>query len=206
MALKTFVKIGGITNLSDARYCSGMYVNLLGFSVEQTSDKYVSPAQFSEITGWLSGLEYVGEFEEANAEGVLETLKNYPGISWAEHQDLETLIELKNSGLSLIYKKDLEEVRDQEYQVGTTVSEAGIILHLTSNHEILTAEDLEVINLLSERCEIILGAGLSSENVLDLLADHTLKGIALTGGTEIKPGLKDFDELADILEKLEIEE
>lgn len=206
MALKTFVKIGGITNLSDARYCSGMYVNLLGFSVEHTSDKYVSPAQFSEITGWLSGLEYVGEFEEANAEGVLETLKNYPGISWAEHQDLETLIELKNSGLSLIYKKDLEEVRDKEYQVGTAVSEAGIILHLTSNHEILTDEDLEVINLLSERCEIILGAGLSSENVLDLLADHTLKGIALTGGTEIKPGLKDFDELADILEKLEIEE
>lgn len=206
MALKTFVKIGGITNLSDARYCSGMYVNLLGFSVEQTSDKYVSPAQFSEITGWLSGLEYVGEFEEANAEGVLETLKNYPGISWAEHQDLETLIELKNSGLSLIYKKDLEEVRDKEYQVGTAVSEAGIILHLTSNHEILTAEDLEVINLLSERCEIILGAGLSSENVLDLLSEHTLKGIALTGGTEIKPGLKDFDELADILEKLEIEE
>lgn len=206
MALKTFVKIGGITNLSDARYCSGMYVNLLGFSVEQTSDKYVSPAQFSEITGWLSGLEYVGEFEEANAEGVLETLKNYPGISWAEHQDIETLIELKDSGLSLIYKKDLEEVRDQEYQVGTAVSEAGIILHLTSNHEILTAEDLEVINLISERCEIILGAGLSSENVLDLLADHTLKGIALTGGTEIKPGLKDFDELADILEKLEIED
>lgn len=206
MALKTFVKIGGITNLSDARYCSGMYVNLLGFSVEQNSDKYVSPAQFSEITGWLSGLEYVGEFEEANAEGVLETLKNYPGISWAEHQNLDALIELKDSGLSLIYKKDLEEVRDQEYQVGTAVSEAGIILHLTSNHEILTAEDLEVINLISERCEIILGAGLSSENVLDLLADHTLKGIALTGGTEIKPGLKDFDELADILEKLEIEE
>lgn len=206
MALKTFVKIGGITNLSDARYCSGMYVNLLGFSVEQTSDKYVSPAQFSEITGWLSGLEYVGEFESSNADEVLETLKNYPGISWAEHQDMDTLIELKDSGLSLIYKKDLEEVRDQEYQVGTAVSEAGIILHLTSNHEILTAEDLEVINLISERCEIILGAGLSSENVLDLLADHTLKGIALTGGTEIKPGLKDFDELADILEKLEIEE
>jgi len=206
MALKTFVKIGGITNLSDARYCSGMYVNLLGFSVEQGSEKYLSPTQFSEITGWLSGLEYVGEFENASADEVLETLKNYPAISWAEHQNLNILIELKNSGLSLIYKSDLEAVRDEEYQVGTAVSEAGIILHLTSKNEQLTTEDLEVINLLSERCEIILGAGLSSENILDLLAAHTLKGIALTGGTEIKPGLKDFDELADILEKLEIEE
>ena len=179
MALKTFVKIGGITNLSDARYCSGMYVNLLGFSVEQTSDKYVSHSQFSEITGWLSGLEFVGEFEDASADEVLETLKNYPAISWAEHRNIDILIELKNSGLSLIYKADLEEVRDLEYQVGTTLSEAGIILHLTSNHETLTAEDLEVINLVSERCEIILGAGLSSENVLDLLSEHTLKGIAL---------------------------
>lgn len=206
MALKTFVKIGGITNLSDARYCSGMYVNLLGFSVEKTSDKYISPAQFSEITGWLSGLEYVGEFEGASAGEVRETLKNYPGISWVEHSNLDTLIELKDSGFSMIYKSDLEEVRDQEYQIGTAVSEAGIIFHLTSTHERLTAEDLEVINLLSEKCEIVLGAGLSSENVLDLLADHTLKGVALSGGTELKPGLKDFDELADILEKLEIEE
>ena len=206
MALKTFVKIGGITNLSDARYCSGMYVNLLGFSVEQGSEKYVSPAQFSEITGWLSGLEYVGEFENASADEAMETLKNYPAISCGEHQNLDILIGLKNSALSLIYKADLEEVRDLEYQVGTTLSEAGIILHLTSNQELLTAKDLEVINLLSERCEIILGAGLSSENILDLLSEHTLKGIALTGGTEIKPGLKYFDELADILEKLEIEE
>ncbi len=206
MALKTFVKIGGITNLSDARYCSGMYVNLLGFSIETTSDRYVSSTQFSEITGWLSGLEYVGEFEGSSTDEVLQTLKTYPGISWVEHRDLVTLLELKDSGLSLIYKTDLEEVRGREYEVGTTLSEAGILLHLTSEHETLTAEDLEVINLLSEKCEIILGAGLSSENVLELLSEHTLKGIALTGGTEIKPGLKDFDELADILEKLEIEE
>ncbi len=206
MALKTFVKIGGITNLSDARYCSVMYVNLLGFSVEHTSDHFISPDQFSEITGWLSGLEYVAEFEVSTADEVLMTVKNYPGIFWVEHQDLNSLIGLKESGLSLIYKKGLEELRDLEYQVGTTLSEAGIILHLTSDNEILSADDLQVINLFSERCEIILGAGLSADNVLDLLSDHTLKGIALTGGNEIKPGLKDFDELANILEKLEIEE
>ncbi len=206
MALKTFVKIGGITNLSDARYCSGMYVNLLGFSVEQTSDKYISPSQFSEITGWLSGLEYVGEFETSNADEVLETLKNYPGISWVEHQNLDILLNLKNSGFTLIYKKDLTEVRAHVEEVSDTLSESEIIYHLTSDNETLSTKDLEVINQLSERCEIILGAGISSENVLDLLTQSTFKGIALTGGNEIKPGLKDFDELADILEKIEIEE
>jgi phosphoribosylanthranilate isomerase len=31
MPLKTFVKVGCITNLSDARYCAGMGVDMLGF-------------------------------------------------------------------------------------------------------------------------------------------------------------------------------
>lgn len=34
MALKTFVKISGVNNLSDARYCAGMGVNQLGFNIE----------------------------------------------------------------------------------------------------------------------------------------------------------------------------
>ena len=33
-----------------------------------------------------------------------------------------------------------------------------------------------------------------------------VKGISLKGGEEIRPGYKDFDELADILEALEIED
>ncbi|MFT7424854.1 MAG: phosphoribosylanthranilate isomerase, partial [Algoriphagus sp.] len=39
MALRTFVKINGITNLTDARYCSGMYVDLLGFTFEEGADR-----------------------------------------------------------------------------------------------------------------------------------------------------------------------
>ena len=32
MPLKTFVKVGNITNLSDARYCAGMGVDMLRIS------------------------------------------------------------------------------------------------------------------------------------------------------------------------------
>lgn len=206
MALRTFVKIGGITNLSDARYCSGMYVDLMGFSLEQTSERYISPSQYSEITGWLSGLEYAGEFETSNDDEVLETIKSYPGISWLELSNLDTLVSLKNSGFSLIYKQDLAKLREEISANSETLSEKEIILHITSENDLLSTEDLEVINQLSENFQLILGAGLSSENILDLLSELDLKGIALTGGTEIKPGLKDFDELADILEKLEIED
>lgn len=206
MALRTFVKISGITNLSDARYCAGMYVNLIGFALEESSEKYVKPTQFEEITGWVSGLEFVGEFEHYSEKDILETLKQYPAITWVEHVRIDELIALKAAGYQVIYKKDLAEVRHMETDVAKILRKEGILFHITSNDDPLTDKDIEVITILSEHCDVILGAGLSAENVNELVDSLHLKGIVLEGGEEIKPGLKDFDELADILEVLEIEE
>ena len=55
MPLKTFVKVGSITNLSDARYCAGMMVDMLGFRSVEGQEGYIKPAQFQEIRGWISG-------------------------------------------------------------------------------------------------------------------------------------------------------
>jgi phosphoribosylanthranilate isomerase len=206
MALKTFVKIGGITNLSDARYCSGMYVDLIGFSLENSSDKYISQAAYSEITGWLSGLEYAGEFTNTSSQSVLEILSNYPSVTWIEHEEIETLLELKESGYSLILKLDIDSIQGIENQLIEKISESKIMIHLTSKDESLSERGKKMIQYFSERSQVILGAGINPESVESLLNSYPLKGIGLTGGTEIKPGLKDFDELADILEKLEIED
>lgn len=206
MALKTFVKISGITNLSDARYCAGMYVDLIGFALEENSEKYVTPAQFQEITGWVSGLEFVGEFDYLSAKDALEILKSYPTITWVEHTRIDDLVTLKASGYHPIYKKDLAEVRHMEADVASILQKEGIMFHITSNDDPLTERDKEVITKLSKMCDVILGAGISSENVFSLIDTLKLKGIVLEGGKEIKPGLKDFDELADILEELEIED
>lgn len=206
MALRTFVKISSITNLSDARYCAGMYVNLIGFALEEKSEKYVSPSQFEEITGWVSGLEFVGEFDHLPAEDVLEILKSYPSITWVEHDRIDELIKIKKAGYQVIYKMDLPEVKHMEKDVSNLLKNEGILFHITSNDDPLTESDKEVISLLTETCEVILGAGLSSENVIELIDELHLKGIVLEGGDEIKPGLKDFDELADILDVLEIED
>src|SRR5690606_24869491 len=105
----------------------------------------------------------------------------------------------------MIYKMDLEEVRHIELEVAEKLSESGIIFHITSKHEELDENDKQTIKLLSENCRVILGVGITAENVLDLITELHLYGISLTGGEEIKPGLKDFDELADILEALEVE-
>jgi phosphoribosylanthranilate isomerase len=206
MALSTFVKINGITNLSDARYCSGMYVDLLGFSIEEESDIFISSNQFNEITGWISGLEFVGEFETYDAEQVTQTVANYPAVKWIEHDRIAPLVELEGKGFGLIYKMDLGEVRHIELEVAERLRESGIIFHISSDIEMLDEEDMSSIKILSENCKVILGAGVNADNVQSLIKELNLYGISLTGGKEIKPGFKDFDELADILEALEVED
>ncbi|MEB2783968.1 phosphoribosylanthranilate isomerase [Algoriphagus persicinus] len=206
MSLSTFVKISGITNLSDARYCAGMYVDLLGFSLEKESEKFISPTQFNEITGWLSGLEFVGEFSSYNTLEILETLPEYPAVKWIEHDRIETLTELEGKGFGLMYKMDLAEVRHIEIPVAEKLNESRIIFHITSSHEELDEDDINAIKLISENCRVILGVGITAANVHELTEELNLYGVSLTGGKEIKPGLKDFEELADILEALELED
>jgi phosphoribosylanthranilate isomerase len=58
MSLKTKVKAGNITNLSDARYCAGMGVDWLSFPAEK-----VNPVKFKEITDWVTGPQFVLEAE-----------------------------------------------------------------------------------------------------------------------------------------------
>ncbi len=101
---------------------------------------------------------------------------------------------------------NLEEVRRIEPDVAKTLNQSGIIFHVVSIDENLSGEDLGVIKKLAEDCRVILGFGITVENVQSLVEETGIYGISLSGGKELKPGLKDLDKLAEILEKLEIEE
>ena len=71
MGLKTLVKVGEVSNLSDARYCAGMGVELIGFNLDKSSANYVSIETFTAITGWIEGVEFVAEFENSSLEEIL---------------------------------------------------------------------------------------------------------------------------------------
>ena len=209
MALKTFVKISNVNNLSDARYCSGMYVNLMGFSLEEHSEHYVSPVEFKEITNWLSGLEYVAEFSLTHPDQILQTLIAYEGFTWIQVEEKHHLQLLDNSSYGLIYSYRLPSEGDWDEIVSFSKSlgKQQVVLNLesASNRE-LTEEDIKSIRSLAQNCEVLLGFGFDADNIGDLLEATGIKGISMKGGHEIRPGIKDFDELADILEALELED
>ena len=64
----------------------------------------------------------------------------------------------------------------------------------------------EQLKAFSSRYTLIIGSGITPENINFILDECHLKGIELKGSNEDKPGSKDLDELASILEIIQIEE
>ncbi len=62
-----------------------------------------------------------------------------------------------------------------------------------------------MIEQLAARFPVILGFGINRENVIELVETTGIKGLALQGGDEIRPGYREFDDLADMLELLEVD-
>lgn len=205
MTLKTKVKINRITNLTDARYCSGMSVDILGFCLEEGSPHYVTPTQFQEITGWISGIDYAAEFSELDAYSIERLLADYSSISWIESEDLDTLVRLTPMGKKLIYRMQLEDL-DSLLPKIELLREYKITLHVTSINKFIAIDNEPIIIELLNQLNLFLGAGISPTNASSLSELPGLYGFALDSGDEIKPGLRDFDQLAAILESLELED
>jgi phosphoribosylanthranilate isomerase len=208
MALKTFVKISEVNNLSDARYCAGMTVNLMGFSLEDNSASFISPANFMELTGWLSGVNFVGEFGNSSEEYIRKNLPEYE-IHYIQTDNPAILPQFEDVSQQLILRFNIDTLRQAgevtEIMKKTQAYVSYFLFESVKGIQYKTHILQQVLEL-SKQYPIVLGFNINDSNVLELVQNNDIKGIALKGGKEIRPGFKDFDELADILETLEIDD
>lgn len=191
MALKTLVKVGKITNLSDARYCAGMGADMLGFRILPGDPDYLSPTQFEEMRGWFAGPDIVAEL-----------------YGFDDLQDLDEVV--------AAYKPDILEFSlDQvghlaaagEHSVmirGDAKSLVEIRKELSWVRLVYAIVDYEPGDVLVQLCTAlpVLVAVNSIDEAQKALA-LSCRGIALNGSHEERPGLKDYGMLSDILESLE---
>ena len=212
MALKTLVKISNVTNLSDARYCAGMGVDMLGFSMDTDSPDYVQPTKFTEIRGWLAGVQIVGETRSTDPETIEQLLETYqPDLLQVDEAALLPYLSTlgkSDTELRFILRVDVAQLTlDQlDTLLQTGAANADYVL-LESNGAVNMEDDLKtLLQRQATRYSILLGTGISAENVHELLAElSSVRGIALSGGIEEQPGNKEFGELMDILEAIEEE-
>jgi len=199
MALKTKIKVGNITNLSDARYCAGMGVDMLGFKINETEGTGISTVRFKEIANWVSGPEFVLEISE------------FPEYR-SEVNDIG-FIELPASRINELNGKGFEgrviitiDSKDwPAYKKDLLVHKNAITFLLITNTSGIAPKNIKAwVQELAIDFAVLLGGDIRVDE-LDEYLTWPITGIALNGSEETSPGIKDYDHLSSILEKLEVD-
>ena len=191
MSLTRFVKVGNISNLSDARYCAGMGVDMLGFRVIERQNGYMSPKQFQEIRGWISGPKVVAEIYGIN-----------------DQKEINSILENYRPDFLELSLDELSFIKDTSHPVILCVSikDLGNVENLLSGYQLsyILITDFKDGVVLPEDVPILID--MTSIDLEAITEKYAACGIALNGSHEISPGLKTYDQLADVLEQLDADE
>lgn len=200
------VKISNVTNLSDARYCAGMGVEMLGFSIDVDSSNYISPKKFEDICSWLSGVTLVAETAQTDPEIIIKALSEYP--VHAVQVESPGLLNYLHGELSLPLILRISVDTYDAGEINSILSryegDVSNFLLESDNNAGLSDEWMQVLGSLSNEYSLLVGFGLDNEFSVSALTElFPSIGIALRGSDEIRPGYKDFGSMMDILEALE---
>ena len=203
MALKSFVYVSEVDNLSDARFAAGMGVDLVGFKLDPTDAQSLDKAKFDEISEWIAGVKIVGEFGATPPDQVKELLEAYK-LDYLLIENEELINEYSLFGVPLILKMQLD---DPDHMSTLLQMGKGIVDYflIEAQDDTLEANAEGLIRDWSSNFPILLGFGITAQNASSLKESLGIEGIALKGSPELRPGYKEFDELADILEELEVD-
>jgi len=203
MALKTFVKVSAISNLSDARYCSGMGVDQLGFNLNPTDADAVSPEKCLEILNWVAGVQRVGEFGNLPVEQIGQIQQQLP-LDLIEVSVIDHVEKVHGFGKPVSVRLDISHPSELNQLKGhlSYLDELVQQVIITSDKQELFEKIKEALAYYNGHIRLIRGFGNTAENLSELA---NFGGIELKGSQEEKPGFKEYGEVMDLLEALEVE-
>ena len=197
--LKTTVKVSNLNNLSDARYCAGMGVEMLGFSMDELDfDK------FKEMRGWLAGVQIVGETDAKDIATIISLVEKYQP-DFLQISNWEDVLEIQRIDKPIILKVDFATANLPALFQTTKGFVEYFVLENSDEFGVVDDTTLSQLDAWSFQYPILLGFGIQESNANKLLEQTQLTGFALKGGNEIRPGFGDSEELMNILEILESE-
>src|SRR5690242_4975145 len=151
MALARIVKVGNISNLSDARYCAGMGVDMLGFRVIESQNNFMSAKQFQEIRGWVTGPRIVAEiYGIDSAETMTSILNDYrPDVIELGLEELKVIKDIKVPYILSVFAEEIKSTVSlknspayllvKDFKNGVEKSSIPMLVELNS----LKLEDIE---------------------------------------------------------------
>ena len=198
MSLKYFVHVSSISNLSDARYCSGMMVDSLGYNLDENSNNMLSIDSVKEISQWVNGVKFIAEFYNSSEEHINKILENE--IFDAVQLNIENKIKNINFNDSKVLilisnPNEINENTNKFLDENFPKIETLIIDNLSS-------ESINNLGYLDRKYMLIINP---YEDISSLICklEHKNFGLLLKGSSEIRPGLKDYDSLSNFLESID---
>lgn len=199
MSFLSNIKISNVTNLSDARYAAAVGINYIGFCFDSDSTNYIAPIKAKEMIDWITGSHIVAEFGNQS----LDEIKDISELLNVDVIELNNTIlpdELPGLEKAIIKKIDLSVYTlaqlNTELQAYKNYCDA---FHLFTTLNNLAIPENDLINICANY-KIIWGLPITNSSVLNIINGFKPYAINVSGGQEEKAGIKDFDELNDLLE------
>ncbi|MFL2999572.1 MAG: hypothetical protein ACJZZ9_03795 [Cytophagales bacterium] len=198
MSLKYFVHVSSISNLSDARYCSGMMVNSLGYNLDENSNNILSIDSVKEISQWVNGVKFIAEFYNSSEEHINKILENeiFDAIQLNIENKIKNINFNDSKVLILISNpNEINENTNKFLDENFPKTETLIIDNLSN-------ESINNLGYLDRKYMLIINP---YEDISSLISKLEKKnfGLLLKGSSEIRPGLKDYDSLSGFLESID---
>lgn len=217
--LDQFVKASAVTHLTDARYFSAWEVGYIGFDL---GPEGVSGVELAAMVEWIQGPELIGELDAGwpirleNGMVTVEELSslNLDGFQIEAIFDVEKAKLLKALGKPLFLECTVEGYADLSSIQDTLTAYKGLADQVILNfkkggvewQDLLTGQPFAIADLVQLMNEypiwLEIDGALPSE-IAKVLPE--VKGFSVRGGSEEKVGFKDFDDLADFFEDVEVE-
>lgn len=199
MALATFVKISNISSLSDARYCAGMMVHVLGFNLDPQSDHPVSIEDFNEISEWVSGVKFAGEFHTAKKEEIIEVLKS-SHLDYIQLTRMDMVEAIQLIGKPIIFRIEINDSAGLAELKGklSYLDELVEMVVLKCPNENLFEELDAFIRFYHGNTRLLKGYGVEAR-----VGMAKFPGIEMEASKEERPGYQDYGDIMDVLEVLD---
>ncbi|MCX6186100.1 MAG: hypothetical protein NTU43_03765 [Bacteroidetes bacterium] len=200
---QTKIKLSNITNLSDARYAAAMGIDYIGFCFNTNDVNYIPPIKAKEIFEWTSGSLVVAEFGNQTFVEIND-ISELLNIDLLEINNQWRPNELTTLNKPIIKKIDLT-ANDCESLKNEIEKYAQVVFafHLFSTSKV-ELSDFSCLIELCHKNKIIWGLPLNASNTQHVLSTYHPFALNISGGMEEKPGIKDFDEMNDWLESIEV--
>ena len=190
--------IRGINNLSDARYCAGMGADKFTFILDPALPGYLDTKTVKELAGWIAGVELIGEFDHLNASNI-NAIAADCALDAVLLRSPRTANELAEIAPPVYMELAADNAAMAQSLPGSLL---GLVVELP---ESVSAETVTELGKRASQRPLWLGPGLLPDRARDLASQLPLAGLVFPSGDEVKPGLRDFDQLEAVFEALETE-